>query len=251
MLLNQTRLALSLTLMILVLTQCQSLAPYSPTEYEELQDASDAYLAYERGDCESATRMSSQGRIQAWQPDENHYSMLLIRAFCEEIAGDTKAARSSYEDLVEIAPDSFAGRDARERLRILIIEQNDPDGARWLRESRERAMAAMSDQASRAPIERRLAYFPPVPRAAGIEGYAVVEFGVTPQGRTTNPVVVESSPRFLFDGASIRAVREWQYSRSAKTDRQVIRLVFQRYRSAADTPESNDLHPRLEAEPTP
>jgi TonB family protein len=249
--LNQTRLAPSLVLLVLVLTHCQSLDRYSPTEYEELQDASDAYLAYERGDCESAARLSSQERLQAWQPNEIHRSMLLLRAFCQEIAGDTKAARGSYEDLIQIAPDSFAGRDARERLRILIIEQNDPDGARWLRESRERAMEARSNQSNRVPVERRVASFPPVPQAAGIEGYTLVEFGVTPQGRTSNPVVVESSPRFLFDGASVRAVRKWQYTRSKNSNRQVIKLLFRHDETSADTQEIIDLSPGFEAEPTP
>ncbi len=249
--LNQARLALSLALIVLVLTHCRAFAPYSPTEYEELQDASDAYLAYERGDCESAARMSSHERLRVWKPNENHYSMLLLRAFCQEIAGDTKTARSTYEDLIQIAPDSFAGRDARERLRILIIEQNDPDGARWLRESRERAMAARSDRSSRVPVERRSANVPPVPQAAGIEGYTLVEFGVTPRGRTTNPVVVESSPRFLFDGTSIRAVRKWQYTRGARTDRQVIRLLFRPYEPAAGVWKINDLSPGFEGEPTP
>jgi TonB family protein len=249
--LNQSRRALSLLPIVLVLTHCLSIAPDSPTEYEELQNASDAYLAYERGDCASVDRMSSRDELRTWKANENHYSMLLLRSFCQEISGDAKAARNTYEDLVEIAPDSFAGRDARERLRILVIEQNDPNGARWLRESRERAMAARSDQSNRAPVERRVADFPPVPRAAGIEGYALVEFGVTPRGQTTNPVVVESSPRFIFDGASIRAVRRWQYARSAKNDRQVIRLLFRREASSGRSQENDDPSPGTETEPAP
>jgi len=249
--LNQTRLAPWLALVVLVLTHCQSPTSHSPTEFDELRDASEAHLAYERGDCESVARMSSPKRLQTWQPNEYHRSMLLLRAFCQEIAGDGKAARSSYEDLIQIAPDSFAGHEARERLRILIIEQNDPDGARWLRESRERAMAAQSNQSSRVPVERRLATFPPVPQAAGIEGYAVVEFGVTPKGQTSNPVVVESSPRLLFDGASIRAVRKWQYTRSADSDRQVIKLLFRRAEATGDALEIVDPSPGFETEPTP
>jgi TonB family protein len=90
-----------------------------------------------------------------------------------------------------------------------------------------------------------------VPRAAGIEGYALVEFGVTPRGQTTNPVVVESEPRFLFDGTSIRAVREWQYARSQDSDRQVIKLLFRRDDFAADAREMNDPSPSSEEEPAP
>lgn len=210
---------------------CQSL-PFSsdpPTDVEAFQDASDAYIAYEAGDCETTMRLSAPERLASWEPTETYSSMLLLHAFCKELDGDVDDARDLYDRLIEESPNSFAARDAMERSRILRIQESDPNHAAWMRAARDRAKAARSDPKPRVPVERRPAVFPPVARTTGVEGYAVVEFGVTPRGRTSDPVVIESHPPLIFDGTALRAIRQWEYERrssASSNDLQVIRLVF-------------------------
>jgi len=55
---------------------------------------------------------------------------------------------------------------------------------------------------------------PEYPRRAvrsGREGYVIVEYNVTPQGEVVNPVVIESSPKNLFERAALKAVKQWHY----------------------------------------
>ena len=52
---------------------------------------------------------------------------------------------------------------------------------------------------------------------------------MTPRGNTDAPVIVDSEPPLLFDGAALRAVREWRYTaepNAGATERQAIRIVF-------------------------
>ena len=81
----------------------------------------------------------------------------------------------------------------------------------------------------RPPVDRVKAAFPPVPFALGLEGYAVVEFGVLPDGQTDAVIVVDAEPPLLFEGTALRAVREWRYEKdpkAAEAQRQVVRIVF-------------------------
>ena len=225
---NRLRTALSIVVLALILAACESLVVEERTDYEALQEATDAYLAYERGDCKTASRLSDPDQLAGWEPGELRYSTLLLHGFCDELNGDTTAARGIYDQLVQEAPGSFAARDARERSRILRINESDPSHAAWIRDARQRAMQAR-EAAPREPLERSQAKYPPIARSSGIEGYAVIEFGVTPQGKTSDPVVIESKPPLVFDGVAVRAVRSWKFSgdnSAGSNDFQVIRLVF-------------------------
>ncbi len=228
----QTRLTILLASTALVLMSCQSFNKSStamPTDFEALQDASDAYLAYERGDCITASRLSDPIRIAPWQPAEVRHSMILLNGFCKELEGDLGKAQAIYKHLIAEAPGSFAARDAKERSRIIRINESDPDHAAWMRDAEDRALTAKSKKKPRKPVERIDPLFPPIARSAGIEGYAVIEFGVTSRGTTSDPIVVESSPPLIFDGASVRAIRNWKYTRrpaAASIDIHVIRLVY-------------------------
>lgn len=220
--------AVSISFIGLSLAACQSTVPESPSELEALRNATLAYQAYERGDCETALLISDPAELANWEPSEVRYSTLLIHAYCDELAGDADDARAIYDDLVEEVPDSFAARDAKERSRILRIQESDPTHAAWMRDARDRAKSAQTST-QRLPVERRPAIFPPVARTSGIEGYVVIEFGVTPRGRTSDPIVIDSHPPLLFDGSAMRAIRRWEYARDASTrdnDIQVIRLLF-------------------------
>lgn len=221
----------AITISSCVFGACRSPAP-TPAQLESMQTVSDAYYAYDKGDCRTVLRMTDPAALEAWDYSEMRYAMVLLNGFCHEIAGDREQARSIYQELVGIAPRSFSAQDAEERLAILQVEDEDPEHARWIHEARERADPT---GASRIPIDRVPAQYPPLARTTGVEGYAVVEFGVSRSGETEEPLIVESSPPYLFDGSALRAVREWQFARKPNADpthRQLIRIVFKRGESA-------------------
>jgi TonB family protein len=199
----------------------------------------EAYRAYERGDCDAVSSSAKTTGVEGWNPNEARHSFQLIKGFCQELALDSRAARETYRLILREAPLSFASDDARERLRILRLSENDPDYYAWTMTARKRGA---SGSTPREAVERVPASFPPMAHRAGIGGYAVVEFGVTPRGDTDAPVVVDSNPPLLFDGVSVRAVREWRYAwkrDGAETQRQAIRLVFR--------PEADREEPELDA----
>lgn len=54
--------------------------------------------------------------------------------------------------------------------------------------------------------------YPAQANKRGIEGYSIIEYGVSPQGIVTNPVVIESSPGSIFNRASLNALQDFDYS---------------------------------------
>lgn len=80
------------------------------------------------------------------------------------------------------------------------------------------AMTAMTFSAAPAfaqDRERTSVAAPEYPRGAqrrGVEGYAVVEYTVSPDGAVENPTVVEASPAGVFDRAVIHAIEAWSYA---------------------------------------
>jgi len=80
------------------------------------------------------------------------------------------------------------------------------------------AMTAMSFAAAPAMAqdrERTHAEAPEYPRGAerrNVEGYAVVQYNVAPDGTVTDAVVVEANPEGVFDRAVIRAINGWGYA---------------------------------------
>jgi len=61
------------------------------------------------------------------------------------------------------------------------------------------------------PLIRWNAAYPEQAQLRGIEGFATVEFEVTPEGGVANASVVDSEPGDLFDSAALDAVRRWRY----------------------------------------
>jgi len=53
--------------------------------------------------------------------------------------------------------------------------------------------------------------YPASAKAAGVEGYAVVEYRVDVEGRVRDPRVVESVPAGVFDASALAAIRSWRY----------------------------------------
>lgn len=207
-------------------------APLEPEEIQGIQIATDAYVAYQHADCETVYRLTQPDLIDVMQATELRYSLRLARGFCQETDGDQPAARVTYRRIIEENSASFAAEDARERLRILDLQTDDPGFRRRVEEAARRASRPSSP---RAPSVRTAALYPPLARASAVEGFTVVEFGVRADGKTIDPIVVDSEPPFVFEGTSLRAVRAWAYKTQRRADpeaRQAIRFVF---RSAADS----------------
>ncbi|HEB91052.1 MAG TPA: energy transducer TonB [Deltaproteobacteria bacterium] len=207
---------------------CQTRVP-PPSEIQSIQTAHDAYRAYERGDCDTALALSDPRSLDLWPFNEVRHSMLLLHGFCLELEGRKEDAKDIYRRILVEIPDSWAASDARERLHALKQEEADPDRARRAEAARKRRESGAMEGPGRTPIERVPAEYPPLARATGLEGYVVVEFGISRSGDTVDPIIVESSPPFIFDGASLRAVRRWLYTRGPAEDadrRQWIRIVF-------------------------
>ena len=60
--------------------------------------------------------------------------------------------------------------------------------------------------------------YPASALAEDIQGYAIVEFMLNPNGTTSAPSVVESSPRGIFDNAALAAVRRASFSANDLAD---------------------------------
>lgn len=236
----QSRTAIIITIALggALLTGCQKQAP-PPSELDTVRTSSDTYLAYARGDCTTVRKLADPQELRRWAYNEMRHSMLLLQGFCREIDGDLVGARSIYRQLILEAPRSFASDDAAERTRVLKLIENNPDYLERINTARDRVDP---QKPRRTPVDRVPVEFPPLAKATGIDGYAVIEFGITRRGDTANSVVVESNPPLLFDGAALRAVRRWQYMRKPSTnaeDRQLIRILFRQDGSNDSTVEDS------------
>jgi len=123
------------------------------------------------------------------------------------------------------------------------------EGARAAATAREQQRAAVAQRTARstpasaapavaAPLpempkaRRRTApKYPSQAERAGIEGDVVVAFTLTPEGRTSNLEVIESTPPGVFDAAAMDAVRSWRYEEvsaadAARLPRATVRLAF-------------------------
>lgn len=197
------------------------------TSMQSVQIATDAYVAYQHADCETVYRLTQPEQLDAMQATELRYALRLVRGFCQEQDGDQPTARLTYRQVVRESPSgSFAAADAEERLRTLDRLADDPEFAQRLEQA---AHGQPTLAEPREPSERSDALYPPLARVAGVEGFAVVEYGIRRNGETTDPVIVDSEPPFVFEGAALRAVRSWKYrsKRNADPDdRHMIRIVF-------------------------
>jgi TonB family protein len=224
--LNRWILVFAIALGSISLAACRPQA-LTPSNVQSVETAKSAYRAFAEGDCQAVETLTNENSLEPWEFNEMRHSMLLLGGFCDELDGDIDAARDIYRRLVVEAPSSFAADDAAERIRVLKISEADPTYARRKEAARDRIDPSKSN---RRAIDRVPVKFPPLAGIAGIEGYSIVEFGVTKKGETENPLVVDSSPPLVFDGASIRAIRRWQFMRASNADpehRQLIRLLFQ------------------------
>ena len=62
------------------------------------------------------------------------------------------------------------------------------------------------------PLVRVDPDYPPRAKQQGLEGWVEVEFTITTAGTVADPRVVASDPPYVFDRATLRAVRRWRYN---------------------------------------
>ncbi len=242
---SRRQIIITIALGSALLNGCQQQAP-SPTELDTVRTSSDTYLAYARGDCATVRRLADPQQLRTWAFNEMRHSMLLLQGFCREIDGDLDGAHAIYRQLILEAPRSFASDDAAERTRVLKLIENNPGYLERINTARDRVDP---QKPRRTPVDRVPVEFPPLAKATGIDGYAVIEFGITRRGETANSVVVESNPPLLFDGAALRAVRRWQYMRKPSTsteDRQLIRILFRQDGSTDSVNEDSSGAPAIQ-----
>lgn len=62
------------------------------------------------------------------------------------------------------------------------------------------------------PVVRTPPFYPPQALASRTEGWVLVEFTITTNGRVEDPAVVRSSPPSVFDEAAVQAISQWRYN---------------------------------------
>jgi len=61
------------------------------------------------------------------------------------------------------------------------------------------------------PLVRVNPRYPPRAQARGVEGWVYLEFTITPQGTTTDIVVLDSDPKGYFERSAVNAVKKYKY----------------------------------------
>lgn len=78
------------------------------------------------------------------------------------------------------------------------------------------------------PIVRIEPQFPREALIEGISGYVIVEFTIEPDGSVSDPKVVESEPRRMFDRNAVRAIYKWKFKPRIVDGQPVARRATQR-----------------------
>ena len=61
------------------------------------------------------------------------------------------------------------------------------------------------------PLVRIEPQYPSRALSRGIEGWVLVQFGISETGTVMNPEVIDSEPSSIFNSAAVRAVERWKY----------------------------------------
>ena len=73
------------------------------------------------------------------------------------------------------------------------------------------------------PLVRVNPRYPPRAQARGVEGWVYLEFTITPQGTTTDIVVLDSDPKGYFERAAVNAVKKYKYKPRVENGKAVER----------------------------
>ena len=78
------------------------------------------------------------------------------------------------------------------------------------------------------PLARLSPVYPARARMRRIQGYAIVEFIVAPDGTVRDAVITEAQPGEIFHAAALQAVKRWKFSPGTKDGQVVSARVRQR-----------------------
>ena len=189
---------------------------------------------------------NAQARVQAMQQvDRNDpltvaaqrelQAALLARARSAARAGQFEQA----QQLVGSAAEYGNGAElaaARRQLQddMQAAQARAAAAANAARQAQQQAPAAdnpAADFIHAKPLKPLSAAYPQQAFDAGIHGYVIVEFMLSPKGKALDPRVVEADPAKTFDAAALQAVRSGRYDTSALADpakpqRARIRISF-------------------------
>jgi protein TonB len=74
------------------------------------------------------------------------------------------------------------------------------------------AISAGGSDREEMPLVRVDPEYPPRALSRGIEGWALIEFSVTPAGTTKDVKSIQAQPPGIFDQSAVRAVASWKYN---------------------------------------
>ena len=77
------------------------------------------------------------------------------------------------------------------------------------------------------PIVQMAPQYPREARMKGIEGWVEIEFTIEPDGSVSDPKVVNSEPRRVFDRDAIRAIYKWKFKPRIVDGKPVARRATQ------------------------
>jgi TonB family protein len=188
----------------------------------------ETYRLYGAGDCAALRANIERADLSTARPEHRAVFDLLI-GFCAERDGEILSAKHRYSAVIAGSPRSFQAYEAALRLREL--ERLEKTGI-TREELKKRADAARQSplyQHDTMGANRRMPDYPTGPSAAGVEGSVLLDFAITRDGGVTDLVVLESQPPFLFEGAALAAVRNWNYraSDSEESRRAMVRFPFE------------------------
>lgn len=73
------------------------------------------------------------------------------------------------------------------------------------------------------PLVRVNPRYPPRAQSRGIEGWVYLEFTITPQGTTTDIVVLDADPKGFFERSAINAVKKYKYKPRVENGKAIAR----------------------------
>jgi TonB family protein len=139
----------------------------------------------------------------------------LLRAYCVELGGDVPAARKLYSSIAADSASEPPGSEAALRLREWVrLESSGVTRVQLKDRVFEERKKSPHDPTGVHPLRRADPSDPKIVAEAEIEASVLVGFEIESDGTVVDPLVLESTPPFGFDGAAIEAVRTWTYERS-------------------------------------
>jgi TonB family protein len=189
---------------------------------------------------------SAQGRLQAMQKTERN-DPLTLSAQRELQAALLARARSAshaaqFEQAQQLLTSAAEFGNGSELAAVRKQLQDDmqaaqgratatAEAARQAQQQTATTDNSASDFIRAKPLKPMSAAYPQEAFDAGVHGYVIVEFLLSPKGKAIDPHVVEAEPAKTFDAAALQAVRSGRYDTTAladpaKAQRARIRITF-------------------------